>query len=110
MKYCTHCGAQINDEAMICMNCGCSTKANEISHYTVSRKDETSETIIKVFLIIGCLSLGWALLPLAWCIPLTVSIFGKMKRNESIGTGMKICTLLFVSRIAGIWLLCMDDK
>ena len=23
MKYCSHCGAQIQDEAVICMNCGC---------------------------------------------------------------------------------------
>ena len=23
MKYCTHCGAEINDEAVICIKCGC---------------------------------------------------------------------------------------
>ena len=25
MKYCTHCGAEINDEAIVCIKCGCST-------------------------------------------------------------------------------------
>lgn len=23
MKYCTHCGAEIDDNAVICLNCGC---------------------------------------------------------------------------------------
>ena len=26
MKYCAHCGKEIADEAVICLNCGCSTK------------------------------------------------------------------------------------
>lgn len=26
MKYCTHCGKEIMDEAVICMNCGCQVK------------------------------------------------------------------------------------
>ncbi|MDE5565596.1 MAG: zinc-ribbon domain-containing protein [Anaeroplasmataceae bacterium] len=24
MKYCSHCGAEINDEAVVCVKCGCS--------------------------------------------------------------------------------------
>lgn len=26
MKFCTHCGKEIADEAVICLNCGCSVK------------------------------------------------------------------------------------
>lgn len=24
MKYCSHCGAEVNDDAVVCVNCGCS--------------------------------------------------------------------------------------
>lgn len=26
MKYCTHCGSEIVDEAVVCPNCGCSVE------------------------------------------------------------------------------------
>lgn len=29
MKYCTHCGKELMDEAIICPYCGCSTKMDE---------------------------------------------------------------------------------
>lgn len=45
------------------------------------------------------------LIPLAWTIPMTVSIFKKFKNNQPISTGLSVCTLLFVSIIAGIILL-----
>ena len=66
-------------------------------------------TVIKVFLILSCVGLGWAIIPLAWCIPMTVSIFRKLNSGEPIGTGLKVCTLLFVNLVAGILLLCMED-
>lgn len=28
MRFCTHCGKQIADEAVICLNCGCETKCH----------------------------------------------------------------------------------
>lgn len=66
-------------------------------------------TAAKVFLIIGCVFQGWLLLPLAWMLPITITIFGKMKRNEPIGTGLKVCALLFVNLLGGIFLLCHQD-
>lgn len=29
MKYCTHCGAEIHDEAVICIHCGCAVKPEQ---------------------------------------------------------------------------------
>lgn len=107
MKYCTNCGAQIADEAVICVHCGCATGRTMPSAQT---SDDTLQIIIKIFLIIGCVTLGWTLIPLAWCVPITVSIFNKMRNHEPIGTGLKICTLLFVNLVAGICLLCADDS
>lgn len=72
--------------------------------------NSTLITVIKVFLIIGCVAQGWLIIPLAWCIPMTVVLFKKMNNGLSIGMGLKICTLLFVNLISGICLLCLKDE
>ena len=73
-------------------------------------ESDTLDTVIKVFLIIGCITQGWMLLPLAWCLPITISIFNRMRDKKPIGTGLKVCSLLFVSLVAGICLLCRNEK
>lgn len=105
MRFCAHCGAEMLDEAAVCVHCGCET--NERS--AAKKKDDTMKMLVKIFLIIGCISVGWTLIPLAWCIPMTVVTFKKLKAGEALSTGFKVCILLFVSIVAGICLLCMDD-
>ena len=105
MKYCNNCGEPLEDSAYVCSNCGCSVP----SAGRPVRKDDTLETVIKVFMIIGCVSVGWAIIPLAWCIPMTVSVFKKLNAGLPISTGLKVCSLLFVSLVAGICMLCMKD-
>ena len=112
MKYCVHCGAEIHEEAVICVKCG---RSVECSKPTVvapvsSRGDDTMIIVVKVFLILGCISQGWLIIPLAWCLPITISIFKALREKRSISTGMKICALIFVNMIAGICLLCMNDE
>ena len=108
MRYCKHCGAEINEEAVICITCGCSVvEQNEV----VAQNNDDGLTIAsKIFLILGCVAQGFLIIPLAWCLPITISIWGKIKRNEPIGTGLKVCTLLLVNTIAGILLLCRSEK
>lgn len=106
MKFCTHCGQQVNDEAVICVHCGCSIQ----NPVTQQSSDDTLATVIKVFMIIGCIAQGWMVLPLAWCIPMTISVFNSFKQGRPISTAMKVCTLLFVNMIAGICMLCMNDN
>ena len=112
MKYCSYCGSQIADHAVYCEHCG--ARAGEPpappSYTAPQRPDDTLPIVVKVFLILGCISLGWAMIPLCWCIPITVSIFRKLNANEPIGDGLKVCTLLFVNLVAGILLLCMNDS
>ena len=109
MKYCVHCGAEIFDEAVVCVKCGCKVEPDK-PVIVQSVEDDTINTIIKVFLILGCISQGWALIPLAWCIPITVSIFHAMRDKHPVGIGLKICTLIFVNMVAGICLLCVNDN
>lgn len=110
--FCVHCGEQIHDEAVICVKCGCKVAGRENAVQLQSHesdKDEIMSIVVKVFLILGCIAQGWLLLPLVWCIPMTVKIFNCLKTGHPIGTGLKVCTLLFVSLVSGICLLCMDD-
>ena len=110
MKYCVHCGAEIHDEAVICVKCGRSVEAPKPAVAVDNSESNSLEIVVKVFLIISCIAQGWMILPLAWCIPMTVSIFNSFKNKTPISTGMKVCTLLFVNMIAGICLLCMNNN
>ena len=107
---CKPCGTEINDEAVICVKCGCNVGEKKSVAPIKTERDDTMSIVIKVFLILGCISQGWLLIPLAWCIPITVKIFNCLKNGLPISTGMKVCTLIFVNLVAGICLLCMDDK
>lgn len=129
MKYCSHCGAEIEDEAAICVHCGCATNDNK-----PKAANNNMGKIALIFMIIGCIGtplsvltqiLGFfdsaetmilgiigiiiGLLPLAWCIPMTVHFSRKYKNGESVGVGFKVCTLLFVNLIAGILMFCMPS-
>ncbi len=108
MKFCQKCGKEIADEAVICPGCGCAVDG--AAKPQANGGDDGLAVAAKVFLILGCIAQGWLLLPLAWCLPITISICGRMKRNEPVGTGLKVCALLFVNLIAGILLLCRNDE
>lgn len=122
MKYCMNCGAQLDDFATYCNCCGANPDGGGGSSYPgygprpagraqgAPVRESSTVTLIKVFLIIGCIVEGAAILPLAWCIPITVSIFRSLRSGRPIGTGMKVCALLLVSLVAGIVLLCMNDQ
>lgn len=103
MRYCSHCGAEVDDEQYVCVKCG-----HKVDVPT--KENNGLEIAVKVFMIIATITMGMWLIPLAWCIPMTVSVFNNFKNRRPISTAMKVCTLLFVSQIAGILMLCMKDN
>ncbi len=105
MKFCQKCGKEIAEEAVICPGCGCAVEQKKAEN----GGNDGLAVAAKIFLILGCIAQGWLLLPLAWCLPITISVCNRMKRNEPVGTGLKVCSLLFVNTIAGILLLCRSD-
>ena len=105
MKYCRKCGAQIEDNAAFCPNCGEPVEQQKAS----GQYDPTLVVVIKVFMILCTIGLGFFIIPLAWCIPMTVTAFRKLDNNEPIGVGFKVCTLLFVGLIPGILLLVLPE-
>ena len=80
--FCTHCGAEINDDAFVCVKCGCRVDQKLPAAQANAQRDDTMVTVIKVFLILGCIAEGWLLIPLAWCIPMTVKIFNCLKTGK----------------------------
>lgn len=120
MKYCKHCGAQVRDEAIFCPACGCSSE--DQSAFTNKHEESGLQIAAKIFMILSCALTapgflwmiifgGWLavifLLPLSWRIPMTVEYIKSLKgARPRVGIGFKICTLLFVSLVAGILMLC----
>ena len=94
------------DEAVICPGCGCGVTAKQEGN----GGNDGLAVASKIFLILGCIAQGWLLIPLAWCLPITISVCNKMKANQPVGTGLKVCSLLFVNLIGGILLLCRSDE
>lgn len=103
MKYCSKCGGQIADEAVICVNCGCAVENTTVA------KNSGLKTAAKVFMILGTIIMGIYIIPLAWCLPMTISYCRKVKRGEPVSTGFKVCSLLFVSLLGGIFMLCDNE-
>ena len=97
MKYCTNCGSPLTENMNFCGNCGVpvagqatetAERVYEPLYYDQPRhRDDGMVTVVKVFLILSCIGLGAFLIPLAWCIPITVSIFRKLNSGEPIDVG-----------------------
>lgn len=103
LKYCTNCGAELNDNDTYCTRCGHTNDCTEVKN-----SDKSGiKFAIKFFMILGCVASAlYLFIPLCWTIPMTITYFNKIKINAPISTGFKICTLLFLNVIAGILLLC----
>ncbi len=73
------------------------------------KKRSTMQTLALVFMILGTVAIGWTLVPLAWCLPLTISYAKKTKNGEPVSVGFKVASLLFVSLLGGIFMLVAKD-
>ena len=120
-KFCTHCGAQILKAAVICPACGCPTaeipkQADEAQEKLVKKPSALMivafvlmilRTIFSVFYSSLIPYSGWItiILILAYSIPMIVVAGIKMSKREIPSIGLGVCTLLFVSIIAGILML-----
>lgn len=113
MKYCSKCGSEIMEEAIICPKCGCAVDNYNIEKRTEKVEENGLQIASKVLMVISCIFYAFSLIgiiALAWAIPMTVVYSNKVQRGESVGIGFKICTLLFVNPISGILMLCDSNK
>lgn len=110
MKYCTRCGAQMVDDAVICINCGCAAETTATPAPSPSTDSSTLKMIAKIFMVLGCVITAISIIPLCWTIPMTVHYFKAVKESRPVGLGFKICSLLFVSLVGGILMLCDNEN
>lgn len=120
MKYCTKCGAELDDNAAFCSKCGhpCDPKVEAepapqqevVEKKGIRKRDDSLMTVAFVFCVISTVLTGFAIIPLCWMIPLTVALYNRIHRKEPISIALKIVILLFVSLIGGIILLIGDES
>lgn len=67
------------------------------------------KTAAFVLCLISTIFMGVLLIPLIWCIPMTVSVYKASKGEKQLSTGFNVCVLLFVNLISGILLLVDND-
>lgn len=110
MKYCTKCGAELADEAVVCPKCGCAVEGSFLAPAPAPAAEESPlQVVAKVFMLIALIVSGFALIPLCWTIPMTVHYFRATKEHIPVGIGFKVCTLLFVNLVSGICMLCENN-
>lgn len=56
MKYCSHCGKEVNDEAVVCMNCGCKIENNQKVSVPAG-KLKTNRSLLK-FILLSIITFG----------------------------------------------------
>ncbi len=78
MKFCSHCGNEILDEAVICPNCGCRTNYTaETTSNTPSSRNKILGTIAKILMLIQTVGQGIAAIGLI-IVSVVVSLGGEI--------------------------------
>lgn len=101
MKFCVHCGKEIADEAVICLNCGCKTHMGNALEFTqtVAQQQvltEESEPQLATWAkICGIVSffVGW------FALGITAIVLACMSKDETNGV---MCSSAKVGYICGI--------
>lgn len=73
--------------------------------YPMTSTDQTLRLIAFILCILATISLCWAIIPLAWMIPMTVHTWGIYKGKKPNTVAFGVCTLIFMALIPGILLL-----
>lgn len=71
----------------------------------VDGNDQTLRLVAFILCLLSTISVGWAIIPLAWMIPMTVHCWGLYKGTKANTTAFGVCTLIFVNIVGGILLL-----
>ena len=106
-RYCSHCGKEVNPEAVVCVGCGCSLRSDS---HVQGESSDGMRIAIQIFMILGIISSCWLLIPLIWTIPMYLKTMKYLRGEAQMSTGYKVCVLLFDNLIAGILLLIVENK
>lgn len=107
MRYCAHCGKEIADEAVICLNCGCATQkraqviAPQSTLPAVTLVEETEPQLAVWAKICGIVSFffGW------FALGITAIVLAQMSKDE---TQKQMCPSAMVGFVCGIISTCLS--
>lgn len=128
MKKCIKCGAEF-EEGRFCPVCGADQEnttntnsdnnVNNSGNYANMSNSSSAnnagtftglQSVAFVFMILSTVLGIIAIFPLCWMIPMTVHYYRACRDRLPIGIAFKVCSLLFVSLVAGILMLVDDDN
>ena len=132
MKYCNKCGSQIDDESVLCPNCGCVSDNDTYQRIVKGNSQsgiKTAAMVFNILSIVACSLIAFyysfllaatqfsifalfviiSALPLSWCIPMTIHYSKSIKTHTPVSIGFKICCLIFLNLIGGILMLVDND-
>lgn len=98
VKFCTHCGKEIDENAVVCPNCGCQVKAMEQPNIVINNSNMNTNTNIVGG--VGRLKNKWV----AFCLCLFLGYFGAHKFYEG-KVGMGILYLFTVGLFGIGWII-----
>jgi hypothetical protein len=78
--------------------------------YDMTSTDQTLRLVAFILNVISCVCVCWAIIPLAWMIPMTVISWGIYKGKKANTVAFGVCNLIFLDLISGILLLCSKKE
>ena len=125
--YCHHCGKEVGRGNKFCPHCGVLLQEDEYGERPGEYDEVVDEpkpagkktiinestkrdldTVVKILMIIITVLTGFAIIPLLWTIPMTMTALDRIKKHEPYGLVLSICTLLFMAVAPGVIMIIRD--
>ena len=101
MKYCSNCGAEVNENAAVCVKCGFALKTNEVSSTSNAQKQSSNASMILGILavIFGAIAF---ILTIAVQSYLTTTYQGRIQRLANDFESTRIGLMILFVTVPGI--------
>ena len=125
--YCHHCGKEVGRGNKFCPHCGVLLQEDEYGERPGEYDDVVDEpkpagkktiinestkrdldTVVKILMIVITIITGFAIIPLIWTIPMTMTALDRIKKKEPYGLVLSICTLIFMAVAPGVIMIIRD--
>lgn len=125
--YCHHCGKEVGRGNKFCPHCGVLLQEDEYGERPGEYDDVVDEpkpagkktiinestkrdldTVVKILMIVITVITGFAIIPLLWTIPMTMTALDRIKKKEPYGLVLSICTLIFMAVAPGVIMIIRD--
>ena len=101
MKYCSNCGAEVNENAAVCVKCGCALKSND-----VTQSSNVQPQSSKASMVLGILAVVFAAIAFLLVIGvqsyLTTTYDGRIQRFASDFESTRLGLMILFIPVPGI--------